>query len=517
MPDLSTVREFNTIWAPAYTPVGIFVGGTSGIGQGITEAFARHTKGNAHIVIVGRSSVAAAAILAGLPPAPTGTGATRDFVQCDLTSIASVKRVAASLSARFPRINLLVTTAGAITFESKITSEGLEATTAVWYYARWALVAGLLPAIRAAHAAGEDARVMAVFSAGHGTALDLGDLGLKKALKPVRDFAGFGVAGGQGSTYVDLMFKDYAARNPGITFVHAHPGLVNTPLLKNAPFTPEILATAKSIEVCGEHQLYALLKAPAGASRTGQDGDNIGMDVPATEEVQRTLWEHTEEVIDLYAGVNAPNSNLLASTSFMRSPAPTSPAAASRLPSSRDPAQRTERAASFTSDFVCALVWPAMPRFILRTRIQYTQSQVRRRHSSSQPIPLCACDTPPSLTCLTHSATLSANNTLPHYEPADYICTGNLSIALSPPTILHPRLLPRRMTPRILSTFATVLYVLRWRPLPSVSHRKTTMLPPYIYFAFHALAIVSRLAWLTLDRDETMYSYCLAREMLELR
>ncbi|KAJ6603555.1 hypothetical protein DFH09DRAFT_899030 [Mycena vulgaris] len=297
MPDLSTVREFNTTWAPSYTPVGIFVGGTSGIGQGIVESFARHTKGNAHIVIVGRSAAAAAAILAGLPPAPIGAGATRDFVPCDLTSIASVKRVAASLGARFPRINLLVTTAGTITFESTITSEGLEATTAVWYYARWALVAGLLPAIRAAHAAGEDARIMAVFSAGQGTALDLDDLGLKKALKPVRDFAEFRAVGSQGSTYVDLMFKDYAARNPGITFVHAHPGLVDTPLIKNVPLPHEMLATAKSIEVCGEHQLYALLKAPAGASRTGQDGDDIGMDLPATEEVQRILWQHTEEVI----------------------------------------------------------------------------------------------------------------------------------------------------------------------------------------------------------------------------
>ncbi|KAJ6465312.1 hypothetical protein C8R45DRAFT_1173774 [Mycena sanguinolenta] len=285
MPDLSTVRKFNTAWTPAYTPVGIFVGGTSGIGQGIAEAFARHTKGNAHIVIVGRSSAAAAAILAGLPPASTGADVTRDRL---------ARRA-------LPAHQLLVTTAGTVNLESTITSEGLEWSMALWYYARWALIAGLLPTIRSAHAAGEDARVMAVFSAGQGVELDMTDLGLKKAMKPVRNLFEWMKAGGQASTYIDLMFKEYAAKNPGITFVHTYPGLVVTPHLtrhqKDLSLTPEILATCKSIEVSGEHQLYALLKAPVGASRTGQDGDDIGMELPATEEVQRTLWQHTEEVI----------------------------------------------------------------------------------------------------------------------------------------------------------------------------------------------------------------------------
>ncbi|KAJ6467045.1 hypothetical protein DFH09DRAFT_929905, partial [Mycena vulgaris] len=47
-------------FAPSYIPVAIFVGGKSGIGQGMAEAFARHTKGNAHIVLVGRNRAAAA-------------------------------------------------------------------------------------------------------------------------------------------------------------------------------------------------------------------------------------------------------------------------------------------------------------------------------------------------------------------------------------------------------------------------------------------------------------------------
>jgi hypothetical protein len=96
-------------------------------------------------------------------------------------------------------------------------------------YARWTLVAGLLPSIRAAHAAGEDARVMAVFSAVQGVELDLTDRGLKKALKPVRDFRGFVTAGGQASTYVDLAFKVYCGGDTwNDSLTHLEQGLRRT-------------------------------------------------------------------------------------------------------------------------------------------------------------------------------------------------------------------------------------------------------------------------------------------------
>lgn len=50
-------------------PVAVFVGGTSGIGQGMAEAFNRHTKGNAHIVLVGRNRDAAEGIISKMKSA----------------------------------------------------------------------------------------------------------------------------------------------------------------------------------------------------------------------------------------------------------------------------------------------------------------------------------------------------------------------------------------------------------------------------------------------------------------
>ena len=64
MTPLPAVRAANASYAPAYIPHALFVGGTSGVGQAMAEAFARYTKGNAHIILCGLSlSVTSAPLL----------------------------------------------------------------------------------------------------------------------------------------------------------------------------------------------------------------------------------------------------------------------------------------------------------------------------------------------------------------------------------------------------------------------------------------------------------------------
>ncbi|KAF7316504.1 hypothetical protein MIND_00169500 [Mycena indigotica] len=306
MPLLEEVKAANASWTlpTSYTPVFVVVGGTSGIGRGIAEALGRYSHGKAHIIIVGRNSVAAAQIIDGIAKPP---GVIHEFVECDLTSLANVKRVCATLSTHFPRINMLVMTAGAVTLESVITAEGIDKSIAVVYYSRWAFVAGLLPSLLAAQSANEDARVFSVLNAGLGKPMDPNDLGLKQTMAAATSMPGLLQAGLAMATYMDLMIMAFAKRYPSLVFVHASPGAVSTPLWASSPtwrlrligYLIKIIYArkAKSIEQCGEHQLYAILHASAGAGRTGPEGDAIGMDtVQGSEEDAEALWRHTEEL-----------------------------------------------------------------------------------------------------------------------------------------------------------------------------------------------------------------------------
>ncbi|KAJ7157073.1 hypothetical protein C8R46DRAFT_1165542 [Mycena filopes] len=178
----------------------------------MAQAFARHTNGNAHIALVGRNRAAAAAILATFPK-PTLVGAAHEFVECD---ISVMQNVTAELRARVPRVNFLVLTPG-----------GIDRKLAVHYYGRWRFIRDLLPAVESAKAAGEDAKVMSVFSAGTGGAIDLDDLGLKKSFTVTK-------AASSAATYNNIMVNDFAARYPGLSFLHSYPGTVRTGLLKTS-------------------------------------------------------------------------------------------------------------------------------------------------------------------------------------------------------------------------------------------------------------------------------------------
>ncbi|KAJ3002589.1 hypothetical protein NUW54_g5767 [Trametes sanguinea] len=300
MPSLAAARAANAAFSPSYFPVAVFVGGTSGIGRATAEAFARYTKGNAHIVIVGRNEAAADSVIASFPK-PTSPDAVHEFVSCDASLIKNVHATTKSLLARLPKINFLVLSPGFYTLQGRNeTPEGIDRRLCLHYYARWKFAHDLMPLLRKAKEAGEDAKVMSVLAAGHGGPVNLDDLALKKNYSALK-------AGLASPTYTDLMMESLAEQNPGLSFVHIFPGIVRTPLLKlthpvlrclNPLLSALLYPVSYSPEDSAEYMLYALLHSGEGFTRRNSQGDDIGKTrYYGSEEERRRVWEHTAEEI----------------------------------------------------------------------------------------------------------------------------------------------------------------------------------------------------------------------------
>lgn len=297
MPTLQSIRLSNASFWKSNTslPVAIFIGGTSGIGQGTAEAFAHHTAGNAHIIIVGRNKLAAEETIKRFPK-PTNPDAKYEFVNCDVTLMRNVRAASQEISKRVQKVNYLVMTTGYFAMSGRDESEeGIDKKLAVHYYSRWLFTHELMPLLLKAKEEGEDARVFSVLAAGHGGKLDPEDLGLKKTFSVAR-------AASQAPTYNDLMVMELANRYPSLTFTHAYPGAVRTNLFSSARtawlrwmgpvvvgLTYPFLTTPRD---CGDYMLHGMTSYGPGAFRTGSKGEDLGM--PAySEQERRALWEHT--------------------------------------------------------------------------------------------------------------------------------------------------------------------------------------------------------------------------------
>ncbi|PPQ70296.1 hypothetical protein CVT26_014581 [Gymnopilus dilepis] len=300
MPSLSVARASNAAFHPSFVPVMVITGATSGIGKAMTDIIARQLNGRIHIVLVARNKAAADKIIASLPPAqPSDQGATYEFIPCDLTLMKNVHALAKDLSARLPKINYLVHSAGVFGLRGREdTEEGIDRKLASRYYARFVLTYDLLPLLHKAKDLGEPASVLSILGAGMGPEVIVDDLGLKKNYGGLKAML-------QSLSYNDLMVAEFARREPDIAFTHIYPGNVDTEaLIFSNPIArffslflrPLIWLITVTPEECAQYMVFALLDAEKGVYRRSKKGDDIGMKAfPKAKDAQRLLWEHSLE------------------------------------------------------------------------------------------------------------------------------------------------------------------------------------------------------------------------------
>ena len=193
----------------------VITGGTSGIGEVAAVALA---KMGARIVLVARDKSRGDATLARLRDSAPGIAHSVHFA--DLLRLAEMKRVAAEIADREPRIDVLINNAGALFAKRQLTEDGLERTFALNHMAYFVMTAGLCERLLASG----PARIINTASGAHqGATLNFDDLQSTKSFGARKVY-------GQSKLCNILFTRELARRlqGTGVTANCLHPGFVAT-------------------------------------------------------------------------------------------------------------------------------------------------------------------------------------------------------------------------------------------------------------------------------------------------
>jgi len=149
-------QEARTRLQSAHGKKILITGGTSGVGL---ETARQLIAAGADVTVVGSGASKGEAAERSLNEA-AGTGRAT-FVAADLSSLAAVRRLAATINERLDRLDVLINNAGVISAKRVETVDGNELTFAVNYLAPFVLTNELLPLLKRS----EPARILAITAA----------------------------------------------------------------------------------------------------------------------------------------------------------------------------------------------------------------------------------------------------------------------------------------------------------------------------------------------------------------
>ncbi|VVT47277.1 uncharacterized protein SAPINGB_P001631 [Magnusiomyces paraingens] len=316
MPNFETITKSLQNYAKnptIKTPVGVFVGGTSGIGLNTAITFARVNAASefpTKIYLVGRDS--SKAIEAENLIKEVNASAVVNFLKHDMCYIEQAKRVANIVKNHESKLNLLFVGQGGFPSGGRSeTEEGIDRKVAVCYYTRWQVVDDLVSLLAKAAEDGESARVITVLGAGReakAETLDITDFEMKNNYSVMRILS-------DTPAYNTLAAQRFAREYPKVSFIHTSPGFVTTSVFRDTawylrPFLK--FATwffAVTPKVSGESHLYAGLTAAEydhGAHMLNQKMDEVYTEAEKESnkglfsvELQEALWKDTERVFNL--------------------------------------------------------------------------------------------------------------------------------------------------------------------------------------------------------------------------
>lgn len=310
-PGLEDMIKCNTIFAmeSAPNPVGIFIGGTSGIGEHVAFKFAEYSR-KPTIYIVGRSADSGARVLANLPKYNPDPDCRFYFIQCDVSSIANCDRLCKTIMERESCVNLLFMSQGIVTVGREETEEGLDKKMVLNYYGRWRIVNQLIPLLEKASARQEDknatthrvnARVVSLLAPGNEGPVDTEDLELREHYTK-RQYNRHIVE------FNSLAVMRFARKFPEIGFIHAHPGIVRgTGIARTLPWfyrypSYVFLFFGNSPANVAERLMYISASPDYRYGAHIINGNLNSYKEEAekrnylTEDLQNLVWDHTEKM-----------------------------------------------------------------------------------------------------------------------------------------------------------------------------------------------------------------------------
>jgi len=199
--------------------VCVITGGNAGIGRATAEALAKQ---GANLVLICRSKERGEAAQRELRESTKNQNV--ELVIADLASFADVRRAAAEILAKHPKIHVLINNAAVFLPKREVTADGFEKTFQTNYLSHFLLTHLLLDALKAA----APSRIVNVATLTRGLKIDFDDLQSEK---------GYSIFKAVGPTKLALilMAKKMAPMLEGVTINALHPGLIKTGLLDDSP------------------------------------------------------------------------------------------------------------------------------------------------------------------------------------------------------------------------------------------------------------------------------------------